>query len=223
MGELRLVGRASLARHGASLLVAACTRGRRARLGVDGRRAVRAGGPLADVACDAARSRALTPWPRRVSIAWSAADLRSAGIGADCPCSRSRSARPSTATHCSTNSRRLRAWQAATGVVRACAPLPVETSPSSPPPATTTCATSRWRVSVLDNVDAHPGALGANGREAVAVLPAFGANDIDGVPARDDMPHGPRRAILEEVRRNLAAASLEPVERDGAFRARGAA
>ena len=32
---------------------------------------------------------------------------------------------------------------------------------------------------------------------------------------------GPRRAILEEVRRNFTAASFEAVERDGAFQPRG--
>ena len=51
----------------------------------------------------------------------------------------------------------------------------------------------------------------------------FGANDLDAVPARDDMPHGPRRAILEEVRRNILAASLDVVERDGSFQVRGLA
>ncbi|MBA2354805.1 MAG: aminofutalosine synthase MqnE, partial [Acidobacteria bacterium] len=50
----------------------------------------------------------------------------------------------------------------------------------------------------------------------------FGADDLDGVPARDDLPHGPRRAILEEVRRNILAASLDPVERDGRFALREA-
>ena len=118
---------------------------------------------------------------------------------------------------------RLRAWQAATGVVRACAPLPVETSPEQP----TTGYDDMRHVAVarlvLDNVahiQAHWGRMGAKLSQACLL---FGADDIDAVPARDDMPHGPRRAILEEVRRNLAAASLDAVERDGAFRPRGGA
>ena len=74
---------------------------------------------------------------------------------------------------------------------------------------------------VLDNV-AHVQAdwarMGAKLSQACLL---FGADDIDAVPARDDMPHGPRRAIVEEVRRNLLAASLQPVERTGAFAERG--
>ncbi|AMY11197.1 FO synthase subunit 2 [Luteitalea pratensis] len=117
----------------------------------------------------------------------------------------------------------LRAWQAATGVVRACAPLPVETSLEQP----TTGYDDMRHVAVarlvLDNVphiQAHWVRMGAKLSQSCLL---FGADDIDAVPARDDMPHGPRRAILEEVRRNLAAASLDAVERDGAFRPRGAA
>ena len=114
----------------------------------------------------------------------------------------------------------LRAWQAATGVVRACAPLPVEVSVEQP----TTGYDDMRHVAiarlVLDNVphvQAHWLRMGAKLSQACLL---FGADDIDAVPARDDMPHGPRRAIVEEVRRNLLAASLEPVERDGAFAAR---
>jgi aminodeoxyfutalosine synthase len=117
----------------------------------------------------------------------------------------------------------LRAWQATAGVVRACSPLPVETSPEQP----TTGYDDMRRVAlarlVLDNVahvSAHWTRMGAKLSQACLL---FGADDIDGVPARDDMPHGPRRAILEEVRRNLAAASLEPVERDGAWQPRSGA
>lgn len=112
---------------------------------------------------------------------------------------------------------RLRAWQAATGVVRACVPLPVDVSHEQP----TTGYDDMRHVAiarlVLDNVDhiqAHWTRMGAKLSQACLL---FGADDVDAVPARDDMPHGPRRAIVEEVRRNLAAASLEPVERDGAF------
>jgi aminodeoxyfutalosine synthase len=118
---------------------------------------------------------------------------------------------------------RLRAWQAATGVVRACAPLPVETPAEQP----TTGYDDMRHVAiarlVLDNVDhiqAHWLRMGAKLSQSCLL---FGANDIDGVPARDEMPHGPRRAILEEVRRNILAASLDVVERDGSFQVRGGA
>ena len=112
---------------------------------------------------------------------------------------------------------RLRSWQAATGVVRACAPLPVETPAEHP----TTGYDDMRHVAiarlVLDNVahvQAHWTRMGAKLSQSCLL---FGADDVDAVPARDAMPHGPRRAILEEVRRTVRAASLVPVERDGAF------
>jgi hypothetical protein len=114
----------------------------------------------------------------------------------------------------------LRACQAATGVVRACAPLPVETSTEQPTTGYDDMRHVALARLVLDNVShvqAHWTRMGAKLSQSCLL---FGADDIDAVPARDDMPHGPRRAILEEVKRNLAAASLEPVERDGAFGAR---
>jgi len=117
----------------------------------------------------------------------------------------------------------LRAWQAATGVVRACAPLPVETSSEQPTTGYDDMRHVALARLVLDNVvhiQAHWTRMGAKLSQACLL---FGADDIDAVPARDDMPHGPRRAIVEEVRRNLAAASLVAVERDGTFCPRGGA
>jgi len=48
----------------------------------------------------------------------------------------------------------------------------------------------------------------------------FGADDVDGVSPLEETGEGRRRAPLEEIRRNIAAASGEPVERDGLFRPR---
>jgi len=116
---------------------------------------------------------------------------------------------------------RLRAWQAATGVVRACVPVPIETPAELP----TTGYDDMRHVAiarlVLDNVDHIQADWLRMGAKLSQSCLLFGANDIDAVPARDDMPHGPRRAILEEVRRNIVAASLEAVERDGRFQVRG--
>jgi hypothetical protein len=44
-----------------------------------------------------------------------------------------------------------------------------------------------------------------------------GADDIDGVAASEPGAPGPRRTALEEIRGNIRAAGLEPVERDGRF------
>ena len=55
------------------------------------------------------------------------------------------------------------------------------------------------------------------GPKLAQVALTFGADDIDNVTASDDAPDGRRRAPLEEVRRNIEAAGLEPAERDGRF------
>jgi hypothetical protein len=55
------------------------------------------------------------------------------------------------------------------------------------------------------------------GPKLAQVALTFGGNDVDGVSAVDDMSLGRRRAPLEEIRRNIVAASGEPAERDGLF------
>jgi aminodeoxyfutalosine synthase len=55
------------------------------------------------------------------------------------------------------------------------------------------------------------------GPKLAQVALTFGADDMDNVSASDDAPEGRRRAPLEEVRRNIEAAGLAPVERDGRF------
>jgi aminodeoxyfutalosine synthase len=44
-----------------------------------------------------------------------------------------------------------------------------------------------------------------------------GADDVDGILASDPGTLGPRRTAIEEIRGNIRAAGLEPVERDGRF------
>jgi len=55
------------------------------------------------------------------------------------------------------------------------------------------------------------------GPKLAQVALTFGADDVDNVTASDEAPDGRRRAPLEEVRRNIEAAGLEPAERDGRF------
>jgi hypothetical protein len=57
-----------------------------------------------------------------------------------------------------------------------------------------------------------------HGPKLAQVALTFGADDVDAVSPVDDVAEGRRRAPLEEIRRNIRAASLEPVERDGRFR-----
>ena len=51
----------------------------------------------------------------------------------------------------------------------------------------------------------------------LALIYGVGADDLDMVRADDDTSQGTRRAPLEEVTRNIAAAALVPVERTGRF------
>ena len=55
------------------------------------------------------------------------------------------------------------------------------------------------------------------GPKLAQVALTFGADDVDNVSPSDEAPDGRRRAPLEEVRRNIQAAGLEPAERDGRF------
>ena len=55
------------------------------------------------------------------------------------------------------------------------------------------------------------------GPKLAQVALTFGADDLDGVSPLDDAPDGRRRAPLEELRRNIEAAGLVAVERDGRF------
>jgi aminodeoxyfutalosine synthase len=55
------------------------------------------------------------------------------------------------------------------------------------------------------------------GPKLAQVALTFGADDIDNVSPVDDATEGKRRAPLEEIRRNIVAASGEPIERDGRF------
>jgi aminodeoxyfutalosine synthase len=49
----------------------------------------------------------------------------------------------------------------------------------------------------------------------VAIL--YGANDLDGVSAADDLTFGPRRAPREEIRRQIRSAGAVPAERNGRY------
>ena len=55
------------------------------------------------------------------------------------------------------------------------------------------------------------------GPKLAQVALTVGANDVDAVSPLDDGAEGRRRAPLEEIRRNIRAAGLDPVERDGRF------
>ncbi len=60
------------------------------------------------------------------------------------------------------------------------------------------------------------------GPKLAQVALTVGADDLDAVSPIDDLSEGRRRSPIEEVRRNIRAASLVPIERDGNYERREA-
>jgi CofH/MqnC C-terminal region len=112
---------------------------------------------------------------------------------------------------------RVRALQDATGMLRAFAPLALVSRAETPTTGYDDVKLVALTRLVLDNVDHVQLDWPVHGPKLAQVALLFGASDLDRIVASDEAPQGPRRAPLEEVRRNIAAASLEPVERDGRF------
>lgn len=105
--------------------------------------------------------------------------------------------------------------QKVTGAVRAFAPLPrmiEDRSPSTGYDDVKVVALARL---CLDTVPTIQVDWQLYGPKLAQVALLFGADDLDNVSPPDSIDLGRRRAPLEEVRRNIAAASLSPVERDG--------
>ena len=71
---------------------------------------------------------------------------------------------------------------------------------------------------LADNIESIQVDWRRYGPQLAQVALTFGADDVDGVCPDDASEHGPRRAPVEEITRNIRAAGLVPVERDGRFR-----
>jgi aminodeoxyfutalosine synthase len=102
-------------------------------------------------------------------------------------------------------------------VIRAFAPLPRQVNPAVP----TTGYDDVKRVAlarlIVRNIPSIQVDWQLYGPKLAQVALTVGADDVDAVSAEDDDSHGHRRAPLEEIRRNIRAASQEPVERNGRF------
>jgi aminodeoxyfutalosine synthase len=113
--------------------------------------------------------------------------------------------------------KQIGALQYKVAVIRAFAPLPRRVNPAVP----TTGYEDVRRVALarlfLDNVPSIQVDWSLYGPKLAQVALTVGADDVDGVAAADDLSEGPRRTPLEEIRRNIRAAGLEPVERNGRF------
>jgi hypothetical protein len=107
--------------------------------------------------------------------------------------------------------------QRAVAVVRTFAPLPRNVDAALP----TTGFEDVKRVAlariVADGVPSIQVDWSVYGPKLAQVALTVGADDVDRIAAEDDQAMGPRRTPLEEIRRNIQAAGLEPVERNGRF------
>ena len=112
---------------------------------------------------------------------------------------------------------RVAALQREVAVIRVFAPLPRRPDPAMPTTGYDDVkAVALARLS-LENIPSIQVDWALYGPKLAQVALTVGADDVDSVSAIDDVSDGRRRAPAEEVRRNIRAAGLEPVERNGRF------
>ncbi|HEV3141824.1 MAG TPA: hypothetical protein VGY57_14965, partial [Vicinamibacterales bacterium] len=107
--------------------------------------------------------------------------------------------------------------QRAVGVIRAFAPLPRRLNPAAPATGYDDLKRVALARIVVDNVPSIQVDWALYGPKLAQVALTMGADDLDAVSPQDDQSLGPRRAPLEEVRRNIRAAGYEAAERTGRF------
>jgi aminodeoxyfutalosine synthase len=107
--------------------------------------------------------------------------------------------------------------QHALGWLPSFAPLPRAWSAASPTTGYEDVRQVALARLLADNIPSIQVDWSLYGPKLAQVALTVGADDLDAVPAVDDESGGRRRAPLEEVRRNIRAAALVPVERDGAY------
>jgi len=112
---------------------------------------------------------------------------------------------------------RVAELQRAVAVIRTFAPLPRRINPAVP----TTGFDDVKRVAIarlaVENVPSIQVDWALYGPKLAQVALTVGADDVDSVSAVDDTGEGRRRAPLEEITRNIRAAGLTPVARNGRF------
>jgi hypothetical protein len=110
--------------------------------------------------------------------------------------------------------------QKASGGVRVFAPLPRVSSIAQPTTGyddVKTIAAARLHAHNIDSIQVD---WQLYGPKLAQVALTMGADDVDGVsPLEGDL--GRRRSPIEEIRGNIKAAGLEPIERNGLFEAIG--
>ena len=113
--------------------------------------------------------------------------------------------------------KRVSALQQQVGVIRAFAPLPRRSNAAVP----TTGYDDVKRVALarlfVESIPSIQVDWTLYGPKLAQVALTVGADDVDAVSPAADAGTGARRAPLEEIRRNIQAAGLQPAERDGRF------
>ena len=110
--------------------------------------------------------------------------------------------------------------QKACGGFQAFAPLPRTMSVTRPSTGYDDVRQIALARMVVDNIPSIQVDWVLYGPKLAQVALTVGADDVDNVAAEDPGMLGTRRSPLEEIRGNIRAAALEPVERDGLFRER---
>jgi CofH/MqnC C-terminal region len=111
--------------------------------------------------------------------------------------------------------------QDAVGGVRAFAPLPRVSSVAQPTTGYDDVKVIAMARLLAANIDSIQVDWALYGPKLAQVALTMGADDVDAVsPLEGDL--GRRRSPLEEIRGNITAAGLEPLERDGKFEPRNA-
>jgi hypothetical protein len=109
------------------------------------------------------------------------------------------------------------AIQAATGAIRAFAPLP-RLDPAEQPATgyddVRSIAVARLMCRDIPYIQVD---WPLYGPKLAQVALAYGANDVDGIAVADTLGLGPRRSPIEEIRRQVLAVAGVPVERNGRF------
>ena len=109
--------------------------------------------------------------------------------------------------------------QAAAGGIRAFAPLPRVQSVAQPTTGYDDVRQIAVTRLVVDHIDSIQVEWALYGPKLAQVALTMGADDVDSVsPFEGDL--GRRRSPLEEIRGNITAAGLEPIERDGMWNVR---
>jgi aminodeoxyfutalosine synthase len=114
------------------------------------------------------------------------------------------------------------ALQSRAGGFKAFAPLPRRISLTQPTTGYDDVRMVALARIVAQNIESIQVDWALYGPKLAQVALTVGANDVDNVAAEDPGILGTRRSPLEEIKRNIVAASLEPLERDGLFSRRPA-